>query len=241
MVTYPINPYDIEELHEIFSVTINGKRIWNERLQDQSALLAILARRFNSQGDMFRNAFSFSPGVVYFGTPLTNKPAYTESMKKTWHEIKRGIEQKGWKQVYAPFDVSDPHSKTPDNLDSYQLSELDYVKVLNAEVGLFDLNVGSNGVGRECELALTACMPTIGFSKERVSRMDTGSPGILALRYNHEDELKDLLLEIFGRDGFQTEPFYVDKRHEHKMQTVIKGDICLNCKYKDNLHPVKFQ
>ena len=229
--------YSFDALSEIFNVNVNGKRVWDERLQDQHALLRTLSKRFGVQADIFHNAFGFYPGIVYFGTPLTSDPTYTQLMKETWYKIKEGVENSGWKQVYAPFDQTDPHSKTPDNLDSYALSELDHVKVLTAEIGLFDLNKPSNGVGRECELALTAGMPAIGFSKNRVSRMDKGSPGILVLRYDAENELKDLILEIFGREGFQTDPFYVERNHEHKIQTIIKGDECLNCKHKNNLHP----
>jgi len=234
-------PYDFEGLADVFRAEIDGQRIWDDRLLSQQILLSMLRKRFGAQGDVYRNSFAFNPGVMYFATPLTTDPAYTQPMKPTWYSIKQGIEQleggKAWKQVYAPFDQTDPYSKTPDALDSYELSELDHVKVLIAELGLCDLNRGSNGVGRETELGLIVGEPFIGFSQSRVSRMDKGSPGIIVLSYETPSELIDTLLEIFDRKSPETEPFYVHRRHEHSVQTVMKGGTCLNCKYKSIIHP----
>lgn len=231
--------YDFQKLSEIFGVTVNGRRVWDGRLYRQQKLLGVLAESFGDQADIFSKAFAFNPGAVYFGTPLTSDPSYTHEMRDTWDGIKWRIEtDRGWKQVYAPFDQTDPHSKTPDNLDSHDLSQLDHIRVLTSEVGVFDLNRPSNGVGRECSLALVAGMPVIGFSANRASRMDKGTPGIVVLSYRDNNELLNLLAEVVSRSGFETEPFYVDRRHEHKMQTVIKGDTCINCKFKDYLHPI---
>jgi len=72
-----VTPYSFEALPEIFNVTVNGKMVWYERLQDQQALLGILVRRFVAQADTLQNAFAFYPGIVYFGTPLTADPTYT--------------------------------------------------------------------------------------------------------------------------------------------------------------------
>lgn len=80
--------YDFTELPKIFDARVNGRRVWDGRLKRQHILLQILSEAFAAQGDMYRNAFAFDPGVMYFATPLTTDPAYTQTMKPTWYDMK---------------------------------------------------------------------------------------------------------------------------------------------------------
>lgn len=223
--------YKYSLLKEILRLKVNGKAVWKKRIQNQTQFIHLLEDSFGT--DITTQSFGFYPNQVYFGTPLTSDPAYTKKAKSLWSKIKKMIEKIGW-DVYAPFDRTDPHSKTPDNLNSYEIRDLDHVKVLTAEVSLFDLNRPSHGVGQEIEMGIF--MPTIGFSKERVSRMTKGMPGFLTINYKNEKELLTMLKMIFQRPNYKKEPFYLNKCPNHPTQSVFKGENCLNCKFSDYLH-----
>ncbi len=124
--------------------------------------------------------------------------------------------------------------KIPDLLDSFQIRDLDHIRVLTAEVALFDLNRPSHGVGQEIEMS--TFMPAIGFSSERVSRLVKGMPGFLLINYKSDKELINIIKSIFKRKSFKTEPFYCSKCPNHTVPTVFKGKNCLSCKLKDILH-----
>ncbi|HWY80198.1 MAG TPA: hypothetical protein VNW29_07610, partial [Candidatus Sulfotelmatobacter sp.] len=105
-----------------------------------------------------------------------------------------------------------------------------------AEIVLIDLNRPSHGVGQEIEMSLF--IPTIGFSKERVSRMTKGMPGFMTLTYKDEKELVTLLKKIFERKDYKKEPFYLARCPHHKTQSIFKGEVCLLCAFSTHLHIV---
>ncbi len=156
-------------------------------------------------------------------------------MKPTWNKIIKELAKLDW-DVYAPFNQTDPHSKNPDTLDSYQIRDLDHTQVLTAEVALMDLNRPSHGVGQEIEMSVF--MPKIGFAQAKVSRMTKGMPGLMILHYENERELTEMLKQIFKRNGYKKEPFYLAKCHEHPTHTIFKGNVCLNCAFANHLHKV---
>lgn len=223
--------YTFSLLKNILSVKVNGKHIWKERISNQTALLHLVENIFGT--DISTKAFGFYPKRIYFATSLTADPVYTKSMISVWHRIIKEIEKFDW-EVYAPFDQSNPHSKIPDGLDSYQIRDLDHINVLKSEVALMDLNRPSHGVGQEIEIALS--IPKIAFSQTKVSRMAKGVPGMLLLNYKDEKELIDLLKRIFQRTNYKKEPFYLDKCANHPTKSIFKGEMCLNCEFSLYTH-----
>jgi len=223
--------YKYSLLNDILKVKVKGKNIWKSRVKHQTQFLHLLEEVFCTE--ISNESFGFYPNRIYFATSLTADPKYAESMKKTWNKIIKSVEKFDW-DVYAPFSKTDPHSKNPDTLDSYQIRDLDHVNVLNAEVALMDLNRPSHGVGQEIEMSLF--MPTIGFSKSRVSRMTKGMPGFIVLNYTDENELLNLLIKIFQRKSYKKEPFYLDNCSYHPTKSIFKGLTCLNCNFKEYLH-----
>ncbi len=157
----------------------------------------------------------------------------TEATRPLWNKIKKTLEHYSW-EVYTPFTKSNPYAKIPDNLSSYQIRDLDHVRVLTAEVALFDLNRPSHGVGQEIEMSVF--MPSIGFSKVKVSRLSKGMPGMLILKYDDEKELVKLLKKIFSRTNIKKEPFYLDFCKNQPPKSIFKGKECLYCKFSDDLH-----
>ena len=226
--------YKFNTLKNIFSVEINGKAIWKQRMQNQVQYLRMLEDVF--QSEIFHDSFGFYPNKIYFATSLTSDPVYTENMKPTWQKIIKTIERATEWKVYAPFTKTDPHSKIPDGLTSYQIRDLDHIEVLTAEVGLFDLNRPSHGVGQEIEMGMW--MPKIGFANTKVSRMTKGMPGLLILHYTDEKELLSLLKKIFTRENYKKEPFYLDTCSQHPTKSIFKGLHCLHCELKAFIHAV---
>lgn len=225
--------YDFSLLKEILNVKINNTFVWKKRVKLQTQFLHLIEETFACE--VSNQAFSFYPKRIYFATPLTSDPAYTVKMKPFWHKISKMLTKIGW-DVYAPFDQSDPHAKKPDNLNSYQIRDLDHSKVLQAEVALMDLNRPSHGVGQEIEMSMF--MPTIGFSQGRVSRMIKGMPGLMVLNYKNENELLMLLEKIFTRSSFKKEPFYLETCPHHSSQSIFKGKECFHCSFGEFLHEV---
>jgi hypothetical protein len=227
------NTYKFSLLKDILSVKVKGKNIWKERVRNQTAFLHLLENIFGT--DISTESFGFYPNHIYFATSLTADPVYTKNMMPVWHRIVKEIEKGDW-EIYAPFDQSNPHSKIPDGLDSYQIRDLDHINVLKSEVALMDLNRPSHGVGQEIEIALS--IPKIAFSQTKVTRMAKGVPGIVLLNYKNEKELISLLKKIFQRTNYKKEPFYLDTCSKHPTKSIFKGEICLNCEFKDYLHAV---
>lgn len=223
--------YKYSLLKTILNLKINSKSVWKKRIQNQTQFIHLLEDAFGTE--ITTKSFGFYPNTIYFATPLTSDPLYTEKTKPLWLKIKRILEKLGW-DVYAPFDKTDPHSKTPDNLTSYEIRDLDHIKVLTAEIALFDLNRPSHGVGQEIEMSVF--MPTIGFSKERIGRMTKGMPGFLAVNYKDDKKLLDLIKKIFKRGNYKKEPFYLSRCPNHPTQSILKGKTCLNCLFAANLH-----
>lgn len=223
--------YKYSLLKSILSVKVDGVRVWKKRIQNQTQFIHILEEAFGTE--ITTQSFGFYPKSIYFGTPLTTDPKYTKFMKPVWLKIKKTLEKVGW-NVYAPFSVTDPNAKTPDTLDSYQIRDLDHIKVLTTEVAMFDLNRPSHGVGQEIEMSVF--MPTVGFSKEQVSRLTKGMPGLLLIQYQNEKFLIESLKKIFQRFSYKKEPFYLGKCANHPTQSVFRGKTCLNCQFKDQLH-----
>lgn len=164
--------YRYSILKKILHLKIDGKAIWKKRIQNQTQFIHLLEDIFGTE--ITTRSFGFYPNKIYFGTPLTSDSLYTKKTRALWLKLKKTIEKLNWK-VYAPFGKTDPHAKTPDNLDSYQIRDLDHVQVLTAEVAFFDLNRPSHGIGQEIEMSFS--IPKIGFSKEKVSRLVKGMPG----------------------------------------------------------------
>lgn len=155
-------------------------------------------------------------------------------MKPTWIKIKNTILKDGWEEIYSPFEKTDPHAQIPDKLSSFELSKLDHIRVLTAEVGLFDLNIPSHGIGQEIQLGIF--MPIIGFSQRRISRMTKGIPGSIFLNYKNKNELLRLIKSIFQRESYKKQPFYIAKCPKHVTHSIFKGKDCLRCKFKNNTH-----
>lgn len=226
--------YTFNTLKNIFDVKVNGKAVWKDRIQYQVQYLHMLEDVF--QSEISKDSFGFYPDKIYFGTSLTSDPIYTQKMKPVWAKIIKAIEKEAQWKVYAPFTKTDPHSKVPDGLTSYQIRDLDHIQVLTAEVSLFDLNRPSHGVGQEIELA--TWMPKIGFANTKVSRMTKGMPGFLILNYANEKELIHFLKKVFERSNYKKEPFYLDKCSHHPTKSIFKGSICLQCEFKTFTHAV---
>lgn len=224
-----INDYDFSTLNNIMAVKVRGKRVWEKRVNNQITLLQLIAPQFAI--DIGEKVYSFRPGTIYFATPLTADPEYTKRMKPTWKEIKELILESGWDEVYAPFELTDPYSTTPDGLTPMKLSEIDHIQVLLREVGLFDFNQASSGAGQEVELALSALSPRIGFSKNNVSRMTRGTPGTVILKYEDRADLKSLIKDVFARRHYSEDPFYVDRCEKHPIHSVFRGEVCLRCEF----------
>jgi hypothetical protein len=225
--------YNYALLKDILSVKINGKKVWKDRISHQTQFLHLLEEVFGT--DISTESFAFYPKRIYFATSLTADPEYIKSMLPVWHKIVKAIE-KFECNIYAPFDQSNPHSKIPDGLDSYEIRDLDHINVLKSEVALMDLNRPSHGVGQEIEMSFS--VPKIGFSQAKVSRMVKGMPGTIILNYKDENELISLMKKIFERTNYKKEPFYLDKCSRHITKSIFKGENCLNCEFRAYLHAV---
>lgn len=225
--------YRYSTLKDIYGVVVKNQKVWKERVENQTRLVHLLERLFGAE--MTNRAFSFYPGRIYFSTPLTSSPAYTEKTRPLWQKIKNLLVELGY-QVYAPFEKTDPHARVPDNLSSFEIAELDHVQVLTAEAALMDLNVPSHGVGQEIELGIF--LPVFSFAKGRVSRMIKGTPGTMVFSYKNEKELLKILRLVFRRKSYRQEPFYLGKCRKHKVFTIFKGKTCLFCRFQKFLHPL---
>lgn len=225
--------YNYSLLKSILSAKVSGRNVLKKRIRNQTQYLHLLEDVFET--DISKESFGFYPNKIYFSTPLTSDPKYTQEMKPVWHRIKKSLEKLEW-VVYAPFTLTDPHSKSPDTLNSYQIRDLDHIQIMTAEVALYDLNRPSHGVGQEIQMGMF--MPSIAFSQAKVSRMVKGMPGLIILNYRDEKELLTMLNDIFKRKSFKSTPFYLDKCPKHPTQSIFKGKACLNCEYMENLHEV---
>ncbi len=225
--------YNYSLLKKILATKVNGVAVWKKRVRLQTQFLHLLEDALDA--DLSTQSFGFYPGRVYFATSLTGDPEYTKKMKPVWHKINSMLRKMNY-DVYAPFDISDPHQKIPDNLNSYQIRDLDHMNVLKAEVGLMDLNRPSHGVGQEIEMSMF--VPTIAFAQTRVSRMTKGMPGMMIFNYKNEKELLKLLKEIFIRKDYKKEPFYLTKCPKHLVVSVWKGKECQQCKFQKYLHEI---
>ncbi len=225
--------YKYSLLKTILNLKLSGKAVWKKRIQNQTQFIHLLEDVFGTE--ITTKSFGFYPNKVYFGTPLTSDPLYTQNTKPMWVKIKKTIEKLGW-EVYAPFDRTEQKKKTPDTLNSYEIRDLDHIQVLTAEVALFDLNRPSHGVGQEIEMGIF--MPTVAFSQTRVSRMTKGMPGFLAINYKDDKELLTIVKKIFQRRNYKKEPFYLDKCANHPTQSVFRGRDCLNCLFSAYLHVI---
>src|ERR1700722_8475092 len=119
--------YNYSILKSIHNTKVDKKPIWKRRIKQQTLFLHLLEDVFGT--DISKESFGFYPNRIYFATSLTADPVYTKSMISVWHRIIKEIEKFDW-EVYAPFDQSNPHSKTPDGLDSYQIRDLDEIQVM---------------------------------------------------------------------------------------------------------------
>jgi hypothetical protein len=225
--------YSGKLLNTILNVKVNGKKVWAKRVQHQTQFIHILEEYFST--DIINESFGFYPNKIYFGTPLTSDPKYTQSAKPVWNDMKQCLEKIGW-DVYAPFSQTDPHSKIPDMYNSYGIRDLDHVQILTSEVALFDLNRPSHGVGQEIEMSVF--LPKIGFSKEKTSRLVKGMPGMMVLQYQNSNHLIDLVKTLFARTDYKTEPFYLDSCPLHPTKSIFKGNTCLQCLFRTSLQTI---
>jgi len=222
--------YNFPKLSDILNVKVGTKRIWEERVRNQSLLITLLEDSFETDIDL--KAFSFYPNRLYFGTPLTSYPQYVDKSQELWKKIVQIFKNYHW-DTYAAFEHINPYTKIPDKFHSFKELDFDHTEVLLSELLLMDLNFPSHGVGQEIQLSLF--QPLIGFSKNRVSRMVKGRPGSLILNYEKEDHLLNMLSLIAKRKNFRKDPFYIKKCSLHPFKTVFKGKDCLNCLFKDDL------
>ena len=169
-------------------------------------------------------AFSFYPNYLYFGMPITTNPKIEES-RSLWDKIVQVLTGNHWK-VYAAYKKVNPLLKIPKKFDTFEDLGFDHVQVLLSELVLLDLNYPSHGVGQQLELSLF--QPLIGFSKSPVSRMVTGRPGSLILKYERGEELLNMLAVITKRKSYPKEPFYIRKNSLRNLKSVYKGRVCLN-------------
>lgn len=223
--------YSFPKLTDILNVKVGTKRVWEERVKNQTILTHLLEDSFETSINL--KAFSFYPNKLYFGTPLTSYPEYVKKNIPFYEKIINIFESHRW-NIYAAYQHVNPYTKLPNKFSSFKELDFDHTEVLLSEIILMDLNNPSHGVGQEVQLSLF--QPLIGFSKNRVSRMVKGRPGSLILNYKTDDELFKILEEIAKRKSFSKEPFYIKKCANHPFKTIFKGKICLNCKYKNNLH-----
>lgn len=217
-------------ISDILKVKIATKYVWEERVRHQTILVQLLEEAFNIKLN-FR-AFSFYPNRLYFGMPLSFNSEYAKSAKPLWQKITNLFEKNRWK-VYPAFKHINPHKKLSPKFTSFADVGFGYTQLLLSELVLVDLNVPSHGVGRQLELSLF--QPLIGFSKNPVSRMVSGRPGSLILKYKNDEELLKMLTEISKRKSSRKEPFYIKKCCKHPLKSVFKGKCCLNCLFKENL------
>ena len=191
-------------------------------MRQQSVLVHMLEDMYGIKLN-FR-AFSFYPNYLYFGMAMTANPKLSES-RQLWDKIVRVLTKNRWK-VYAAYDHVNPLSNVPRKFDTFEDLGFDHVQLLLSELVLVDLNYPSHGVGQQLELSLF--QPLIGFSKSPVSRMVTGRPGSLILKYADDEELLKMLEVIFKRKSFSKEPFYVRKNSFRNLKSIYKGRVCLN-------------
>jgi len=222
--------YYFPKLLDVLNVKIGTKRVWEERVQNQTMLIHLLENAFGT--DVNLKAFSFYPQKVYFGMPLSFYPEYVKESQPFWEKIIQVFTKNRW-NVYAAFEHIDPQAKLPEKFSSFKELDFDHTEVLLSELVLMDLNHPSHGVGQEIQISLFE--PLIGFSKNRVPRMVVGRPGSLILKYAKDEELLKLLDEISKRKSYRKEPFYIKKCSHHPLKSIFKGKTCLNCKYKDYL------
>lgn len=222
--------YYFPKLLDVLNVKIGTKRVWEERVQNQTMLIHLLENAFGTNINL--KAFAFYPGKLYFGTPLTSYSEYVKKNTPFWQKIIKLFEKNRW-NVYASFQHIDPRASLPQKFTSFKELDFDHTEVLLSELLLLDLNAPSHGVGQEIQLSLF--QPLIGFSQNPVSRMVKGRPGSLILNYKKEEELLKILEEITKRKNYREEPFYVKKCSHHPFKTVYKGKNCLNCLLKDHL------
>ena len=217
-----VEKYKFPTLSEILKVKVGTKYVWEERVRQQSSMVHLLEDVYGIKLNM--RAFSFYPNYLYFGMPITNNPRPQESAE-LWVKIKNIWEKNRWK-VYAAFEHVDPNRKLPNKYDSFDDLGFDHVQLLLSELVLLDLNYTSLGVGQQTSLSLF--QPMIGFAKGPVSRMITGRPGGLILRYEKDENLVAMMDRISKRRSFHKEPFYVRKNSIRKLKSVYKGKTCLN-------------
>lgn len=222
--------YYFPKLLDVLNVKIGTKRVWEERVQNQTILIHLLENAFGTNVSL--KAFSFYPQKVYFGMPLTSYPEYAKQSKPFWEKIIKVFKKNRW-DIYAAFQHIDPQAKLPKKFSSFKELDFDHTEVLLSELVLMDLNYPSHGVGQEIQISLF--QPLIGFSKSRVARMVIGRPGSLILKYEKDEELLKLLEEISKRKSYRQEPFYIKKCKHHPMKSIFKGKTCLNCLFKDHL------
>lgn len=220
--------YRFPALTDVLTVKVGTKYVWEDRVRQQSAMVHMLEDMYGIKLNI--RAFSFYPKYLYFGMPITYHP-HIEEAKELWKKIEKIFSGNRWK-VCSAFEHVSPHSKVPNEFDTFDDLGFDHVQILLSELVLMDLNYPSIGVGQQMGLSLF--QPMIGFSKQPVSRMAIGRPGSLILKYSSDDELLNMLNDVSKRKNYQTDPFYVKKSNLRFLKSVYKGKVCLNEVYKQN-------
>lgn len=221
--------YKYSALADVMTVKVGTKYVWEERVRQQSTLVHMLEDVYGINLNI--RALSFYPNNIYFGVPITNHPNFEGSVD-LWTKIDRLFSGHRWK-IYSSFKHPHPALEIPKSFHSFEDLGFDHVQVLLSELVLFDLNYPSIGLGQLMELSLF--QPLIGFSKSYVTRMATGRPGSLILKYSTDDELLNMLSDISKRKNYQTEPFYQKKSRLKSSKSVYKGKICLNEVFSKNV------
>jgi len=218
--------YKFPTLSKIIKVKIGTKFVWEDRVKKQNHLVNLLEEVYGIRLNI--QAFSFYPNRVYFGMPLTINKPYIRQAKPTWKKIVDVFEKNRW-QVYDASAHISTQKKLSKKFTSFEDVGFGYAQLLLSELILMDVNQPSHGVGRQIELSLF--QPLIAFTKGPVSRMVSGRPGSLILKYKTDQQLLNMLQIISKRKSYRAEPFYIKKCKHHALSTVFKGKQCLNCQF----------
>jgi hypothetical protein len=222
--------YNFPTLTDILTVKVGTKYVWEDRVRQQSTLVHLLEDVYDIKLNL--RAFSFYPNQLYFGMPLTfNSTLNTD--KILWNDIGKIFQNNHWKTYFAYENVN-PDLDIPAKIDTFDDLGFGHVQLLLSELVVMDLNHPSFGVGQQLELSLF--QPLIGFSKSPPSRMVKGRPGSMIIKYDTEDELRNIFQEISRRKSYSREPFYVKKHPSRPLKSVYKGKVCLNELFKNNCY-----
>jgi hypothetical protein len=205
-----------------------------KRLDTQQKFLDLFLQYFKEPTNL-KTAKDFIPNNIYHSVSFSNHENYTKLYEEERNQTTLAIRKTGW-DIWAPYEKTDPgkllkrfnkNTTTNHGHSAQEIADIDFARILKSEVLLLDLNLSSNGIGQETQIGFF--IPKIVYTRKRPSMLTGGIPGTLPIFYDDYDELKKILIEIFSRKSYETEPFYIKNEH------IYKGEVDLNKKYKDKL------